>query len=159
MTANPGRVHGGQPWGSDLSFVHVAEVVGLCQQAAVSASKHCYPPHSRQLGCEHMPSCHTLLTEGQRKSGAQQGQLGTIQEQNNNGTGRPLGITSQFSTLTPARMTAGVTLTWHHVPKHCRMARVVLLGPLTTDDVDAASFAASAHKGAWGPSMVSQHGV
>ena len=36
--------------------------------------------------------------------------------------------------------TPNVTLTLAHVPLHCRRARTVLLGPLTPDDVDAASF-------------------
>ena len=33
-----------------------------------------------------------------------------------------------------------ITLTREHVPKHCQNARVVVLGPLTLADVDAASF-------------------
>jgi hypothetical protein len=41
------------------------------------------------------------------------------------------------------RVTANpnITVTKAHVPWHCRRARVVLLGPLTLHDVDAASFA------------------
>jgi hypothetical protein len=40
------------------------------------------------------------------------------------------------------RVTAqpGKVLTAAHVPRHCRRARVVLLGPLTPQDMDAASF-------------------
>ncbi|KAK9805593.1 hypothetical protein WJX72_006726 [[Myrmecia] bisecta] len=40
------------------------------------------------------------------------------------------------------RVTAqpNVTLTIDHVPRHCRRARTVLLGPLTPKDLDAASF-------------------
>lgn len=34
----------------------------------------------------------------------------------------------------------GVTLTYEHVPLRCRIARVVMLGPLMPQDVDAASF-------------------
>ncbi len=33
-----------------------------------------------------------------------------------------------------------MTLTMQHVPQHCRRARTVLLGPLTPQDLDAASF-------------------
>ena len=33
-----------------------------------------------------------------------------------------------------------VTLTMDHVPRHCRRARVSLLGPLTQTDLDATSF-------------------
>jgi hypothetical protein len=44
------------------------------------------------------------------------------------------------------RVTANpnVTITPAHVPLRCRAARVVLLGPLTLHDVDAAAFAAAA---------------
>ncbi len=40
------------------------------------------------------------------------------------------------------RVTASpnMTLTMRHVPQHCRRARTVLLGPLTPQDLDAASF-------------------
>lgn len=40
------------------------------------------------------------------------------------------------------RVTAqpNATLTMAHVPPHCRRARTVLLGPLTPEDLDAASF-------------------
>lgn len=40
------------------------------------------------------------------------------------------------------RVTANpnITLSRAHVPKHCQRARVVILGPLTLHDVDAASF-------------------
>ena len=40
------------------------------------------------------------------------------------------------------RVTASpsMTLTMQHVPQHCRRARTVLLGPLTPQDLDAASF-------------------
>lgn len=40
------------------------------------------------------------------------------------------------------RVTAmpNVTLRVEHVPPHCRRARTVLLGPLTPNDLDAASF-------------------
>ena len=33
-----------------------------------------------------------------------------------------------------------MTLTMQHVPQHCRRARTILLGPLTPQDLDAASF-------------------
>ena len=33
-----------------------------------------------------------------------------------------------------------VTLSMQHVPRHCRRARVALLGPLMPEDLDAASF-------------------
>jgi hypothetical protein len=41
------------------------------------------------------------------------------------------------------RVTANPNITIHasHVPWRCRLARLVLLGPLTLHDVDAASFA------------------
>jgi hypothetical protein len=41
------------------------------------------------------------------------------------------------------RVTANpnITISRAHVPLKCRLARVVLLGPLTLHDVDAASFA------------------
>ena len=40
------------------------------------------------------------------------------------------------------RVTASpnMTLTMQHVPQHCRRARTVLLGPLTPQDLNAASF-------------------
>lgn len=40
------------------------------------------------------------------------------------------------------RVTAApnITLTVQQVPQHCRRARTVLLGPLTPQDLDAASF-------------------
>ena len=33
-----------------------------------------------------------------------------------------------------------MTLTMQHVPQHCRRARTILLGPLTPQDLDAATF-------------------
>ena len=33
-----------------------------------------------------------------------------------------------------------VTLSWQHVPPQCRRARTILLGPLTPNDMDCASF-------------------
>ena len=33
-----------------------------------------------------------------------------------------------------------MTLTMQHVPQHCRRARTILLGPLTPQDLNAASF-------------------
>ena len=40
------------------------------------------------------------------------------------------------------RVTAApnVTLSMQHVPRHCRGARTILLGPLTPQDLDAATF-------------------
>lgn len=34
-----------------------------------------------------------------------------------------------------------VKLKWDHVPKHCKAARTILLGPLMPQDIDCASFA------------------
>lgn len=44
-----------------------------------------------------------------------------------------------------------ITITRSHVPLWCRLARTVLLGPLTLDDVDAGSFVQpdGAGLGAW----------
>ena len=33
-----------------------------------------------------------------------------------------------------------VTLSWDHVPRHCKRARTILLGPLMPQDIDCASF-------------------
>ena len=33
-----------------------------------------------------------------------------------------------------------VTLTWDHVPNHCKKARTIILGPLMPEDIDCASF-------------------
>ena len=41
-----------------------------------------------------------------------------------------------------------VTLSMQHVPRHCRRARVALLGPLMPEDLDAASFV-QYQPGAW----------
>lgn len=45
------------------------------------------------------------------------------------------------------RVTAqpNVSLTLEHVPRHCRRAKTILLGPLTPTDLDAAAFVHQEH--------------
>ncbi|MEW5312427.1 MAG: hypothetical protein WDW38_004064 [Sanguina aurantia] len=56
---------------------------------------------------------------------------------------------SEWGTERQLRVTAdpGVTLSASHVPQHCRRARLILLGPLVLNDLDASSFLA--YNGVW----------